>query len=212
MSDESLYVQFGCGFCAPPGWVNFDASPTLRIKRLPLIGRLVRGNGARFPDNVRYGDIARGLPISDGSCAGMYGSHVLEHLALDDFRAAIINALRYLRPGAIFRALVPDLEAGARFYLEALEKDPATAAMSFVRGTCLGDESRPRGFKGRLTSSLGNARHRWMWDYAGLSNELDRAGFTHIRRCAYGDCEDPRFKEVEDPKRFEGSVAVECRR
>src|SRR5262245_33014690 len=105
MADEPLYVQFGCGFCAPPGWVNFDSSPTLRIERLPVIGRLVRRKTSRFPSNVRYGDIARGLPIADGSCAGLYGSHVLEHLALDEFRSALLNARRYLRRNGIFRAL-----------------------------------------------------------------------------------------------------------
>src|SRR5262245_30886383 len=169
MADVPLYVQFGCGFCAPQGWINFDSSPTLRIERLPVFGRLVRRGAARFPANVRYGDIAQGLPISDESCAGLYGSHVLEHLALDAFRAALGNARRYLRPNGIFRALVPDLEAGARNYLDTLTND-RDAGLKFVRGSCLGEECRPRGIRPRLVSAMGNARHRWMWDYPGLSH------------------------------------------
>jgi len=29
--DRDAYVQYGCGFCAPATWRNFDASPTLRF-------------------------------------------------------------------------------------------------------------------------------------------------------------------------------------
>jgi hypothetical protein len=29
----SSYVQYGCGLLAPQGWINFDASPRLRIER-----------------------------------------------------------------------------------------------------------------------------------------------------------------------------------
>lgn len=64
-----LYLQYGCGWCAPEGWLNFDASPTLRFERLPLIGRLHTRNAERFPANVRYGDVVKGLPPADGSCA-----------------------------------------------------------------------------------------------------------------------------------------------
>jgi hypothetical protein len=37
-----LYVQYGAGNEAVQGWLNFDASPTLRIQKMPLIGRLLR--------------------------------------------------------------------------------------------------------------------------------------------------------------------------
>jgi hypothetical protein len=77
------YVQFGSGFSAPEGWLNFDISPTLRFERLPLIGKLCTCNMQRFRRNVLYGDIVKGLPIPDGSCRGIYCSHVLERDAED---------------------------------------------------------------------------------------------------------------------------------
>jgi len=51
-----------------------------------------------------------------------------------------------------------------------------------------------------------------MWDYPALADELKRAGFPSVRRCAFGDADDPHFAAVEDPARFEGSVAAEARR
>src|SRR5882724_7131927 len=32
------YVHYGCLFCAPESWLNFDASPTLRFERIPILG------------------------------------------------------------------------------------------------------------------------------------------------------------------------------
>src|SRR5271154_2334251 len=83
------YVQYGCGFSAPAQWTNFDASLTLRLERVPLLGGVAAGKNGRFPSNVLYGDIVRGLPVAARSCHAIYCSHVLEHLSLNDFRAAL---------------------------------------------------------------------------------------------------------------------------
>ena len=56
-----VYVNVGCGFDAGDGWLNFDASPTLRFERVPVLGRLYTKNDARFPESVRYGDIVKGI-------------------------------------------------------------------------------------------------------------------------------------------------------
>src|ERR1700688_376097 len=83
-STESCYVQYGCGWSAPEGWTNFDASLTLKWERIPILGRCTK-NSRRFPPNVRSGDIVKGLPVGDESCHGVYASHVLEHLTLEEF-------------------------------------------------------------------------------------------------------------------------------
>jgi len=108
MVDE--YIQYRCGWSAPAGWRNFDASPTLRFERLPLIGKIYTKNKARFPDNVEYGDIVKGLPVKDSSCEAVYCSHVLEHLSCEDFRRALKNTFEMLGSGGVYRLVVPDLE------------------------------------------------------------------------------------------------------
>ena len=83
-----MYIQYGCGLSAPENWVNFDSSPTLRLQKIPLIGGIATRK-VRFPDNIKYGDIVKGLPnIPYNSCDGVYCSHVLEHLSLEDMRIA----------------------------------------------------------------------------------------------------------------------------
>src|SRR5437870_12219189 len=116
-SSKGYRVQYGCGLNAPLGWKNFDASPTLRFERLPLLGRQYTKNERRFPDNIEYGDIVKGIPLPKHSCEAIYASHVLEHLSLRDFRVALGNTYDLLADGGVFRAVIPDLEILARRYL-----------------------------------------------------------------------------------------------
>ena len=53
------YVQYGCGFDAPDGWINYDASPTLFFERIPVLGRLYTKNERRFPNIVTGKQIGR---------------------------------------------------------------------------------------------------------------------------------------------------------
>lgn len=203
------YVQFGAGFSAPENWLNFDASPTLRFERIPVIGQLYTRNSRRFPSNVQYGDIVKGLPIPEKSCLGIYCSHVIEHLALDQVDEALENVFRYLKPAGTFRLVLPDLRRLANEFVTATD---AGAAHRFMENTHLGTKTRLCGLSGLLQVWLGNSAHLWMWDEASLGAKLCEHGFREIRRAAFGDAADIRFKEVEDPGRFAGCLAMECRR
>lgn len=205
-----LYVQYGCGWAAQPlTWRNFDASPTLRFERIPLLGRLYVKNQTRFPLNVEYGDIVKGLPLGNNSCDALYACHVLEHLALDDFRTALNNSFNYLKPGASFRLIVPDLRKIAENYLKS--SDPLSAH-EFMRSSYLGLEKRPKGFFNVLKTILGNSAHLWMWDYFSMHSELYDGGFVDIRRCEFGDSKEEIFKDVEVRDRFIDAVAIEAKK
>ncbi|MFC1681020.1 methyltransferase domain-containing protein [Pseudomonadota bacterium] len=203
------YVQYGCGWSAPSGWRNFDASPTLRFERLPIVGRLYTKNQERFPANVEYGNIVRGLPIQNDSCAAVYCSHVLEHLALNEFKLALRETYRLLRKQGLFRLVVPDLKFG----IEKYKTDQSgEAAMNFMREMSLGLEHRERSMIGKVRLCFGNSQHLWMWDYASISRELEKCGFVEIRRAKFGDSSDSMFEDVEDPGRWKNCLGVECRK
>ena len=206
-----MHVQFGCGFTAPKEWLNFDASMTLRWERTPLIGRLYTKNSRRFPPNVRYGDIVKGLPVDERSCKGVYASHVLEHLALEDFHKALHETKRILAVGGIFRLVVPDLEWLAKEYAKRVEAGDSGANAFFLSESFLGYKKRDRGLAGFAHMFLNTSRHLWMWDALSLANILSEHGFGKIRRCSFGDCEDPMFRFVEEAGRFEHAVAMEAR-
>jgi len=205
----ALRVQYGCGFSAPVSWRNFDGSPTLRFERFPLLGRLYTKNAQRFPENVEYGDIVKGLPVADGSCQLVYSSHILEHLSLEDLRTALRNTYRMLVGGGTFRVVLPDLE----YMIGAYLRDSSdTAAVTFVRETALGREQRRRTLPAFVAEWLGSGQHLWMWDFKSLRRELEDAGFVEIRRAQFGDAKDPAFADVEDPDRWRDCLGIECRK
>lgn len=206
--NNNQYVQYGCGWSAPKEWRNFDASPTLRFERLPLIGHLYTKNKYRFPENVEYGDIVKGLPVPAESCKGVYCSHILEHLSLNDFRVALRNTKEILQADGTFRLVLPDLEYSARRYIDNPSNE---AALEFMRETSLGHESRARSFKGLISAWLGNSQHLWMWDYRSIQLELENAGFRGVRKASFGDSSDPMFGKVEEYGRWENCLGVECR-
>jgi len=207
------YVQFGCGLSAPKEWLNFDVSPTLRIQKTPILGTLLKNQlNTRFPENVLYGDILKGLPLENESCDALYSSHTLEHLSLEDLRLALKNVYVLLKPDGIFRCVLPDLEWAAKTYIENLSANKQTASIDFLNETLLGERNRKRGLKAIASSILGNSKHLWMWDYLSLSNELEEAGFRNIRRCAFNDSKDPMFEHVESEGRFENALAIECQK
>ena len=202
------YVQFGCGHDAPESWLNFDTSPTIILERLPVFGKIYSKNDARFPANVRRGNIVKGLPVAMHSASGVYCSHTLEHLALEEFRTALRQTKAMLKPGGYFRLVVPDLAYSIGRYNDS---DSPTAAHQFLEETMLGRHTRPRGLGALLKQWLGGSEHYWMWDYPAMAHELNEAGFVEIRRAAFGDSPDPRFSEVEAESRWTDCLGVECR-
>jgi hypothetical protein len=82
--------------------------------------------------------------------------------------------------------------------------------MNFMSGTLLGKERRNRGWMGVMVEWLGNSQHLWMWDYKSIKCELQKAGFINIRRAEFGDSSRSVFQDVEDPKRWENCLGIEC--
>jgi predicted SAM-dependent methyltransferase len=196
MPDNKLYVHYGCGQAAPPEWKNFDVSPTLRIQKTPILGTILKKSlGQVFDNNVQYGDITVGLPgIVDGTADGAYCSHVLEHMSLEHFRIALRNTYKMLKPGGIFRIIMPDLEVLVRDYInDKDEKHDPEASIRLIKRMMMGVEVRPRSFKAVTKHLFGYLEH-----------------LTNIRRCEFNDSADPMFKLVENEKRWHLVVKFEC--
>lgn len=207
---SSDYVQYGCGLFAPESWRNFDVSWTLRLQKLPLIGGAFKtDNFPKWPSNVEYGDIVKGLPIPAGSAKAIYSSHVMEHLTLNDFRIALKNIHTHLQDGGTFRFVMPDLQYQAKRYVE---RDDADAAYEFMTSTHLGRIHHRKDPIGILRRVFGSGRgHLWLWDYKATEKELAQVGFRNIRRAYYNDSDDEMFKAVEDEGRWEGgTVGIDC--
>jgi predicted SAM-dependent methyltransferase len=204
------YLQYGCGLSNPIGWENYDSSTTLRIQRTPIIGKIMKSSlNVVFPKNIKYGDIVNGLNVSKNTYDGIYCSHVLEHLSYLDLKKTLHNTYEYLKPGGIFRMVLPDLEILCREYVNEVNKKNPKSSLRFMNDSLLGVTERKRGLKQIIINMLGNSKHLWMWDYYSLSEELREVGFSDIRRCKFNDSNDEMFLRVEEKDRFRNCLSIE---
>lgn len=95
--NSQVRVHYGCGNSVGASRLNFDASPMLRVERIPNIGRVLHaavGGGTPFPREVRYGNIADKPLVPDDTAKAVYASHIsraevyLEQVRAGDTEAA----------------------------------------------------------------------------------------------------------------------------
>ncbi len=201
---KSLYVNFGCGVSCPEEFTNYDGSFNLRMQRNVLIGKLVQKmSSTKFPANAHYANIAKGLPVKENSLKGIFSSHILEHLSLEEFRIAIRNCYQYLQPGGIFRSVLPNLEEAIDNYKREKSKGNKQAAFDFMNYTFLGYEKRPTSLKDIIKWRLSGHHHFWMWDFDSIQVELNNAGFSQVYKSQYHGSRDTYFNAAEATSRFD---------
>jgi SAM-dependent methyltransferase len=128
---------------------------------------------------LHYLDLTAPLPYADASFEAAYGSHVLEHLTPGEAERLLAELRRVLRPGAILRLAVPDLDAVVAEY------DPARPD-DFLDGLLQGRE--------RSTS---RHRHWWHYNERSLRERLERAGLHGVTRCAFREGRCPDVERID---------------
>ena len=96
------YLNLGCGSRYHAEWINIDIAPS--------------GEGV-----IKH-DLSQGIPLADAGCDAVYHSHLLEHLRQPAAFQFMRECYRVMKPGAVVRVAVPDLELICRVYLEKLEQ------------------------------------------------------------------------------------------
>ena len=205
---KDLYVQYGSGNIYIDNWLNYDASPTLRLQKIPIIGHLIKRD-VKFDKGILYGDIIKGLPIKSGSVKGLFASHVLEHLSYEDARTCLKNSFDLLKPGGCFRLIVPNLS----FFIDEYQKkissqkiDKNQAALEFNYRSGLGRKESSNSVLRRILLAFSNSEHLWMWDFQSLKTELHNAGFSDITEFKQGVAADKMFLLPEKDHQFFGSI------
>lgn len=92
---ELQRLNWGCGDCAAPGWINSD------LKEAP---------------GVIACDIRDGLPLDDESIDYAVSIHALPMIAYSDLIPVLKELRRVLKTGGVLRLALPDLRRGMAAY------------------------------------------------------------------------------------------------
>lgn len=148
-------------------------------------------------------DLQRPLPFADASFDGAFSEHVLEHFTWDDGLRIATEVARVLRPGGVFRIVVPDGAFVMRSYFEDPEElvryrgagEPGETAMQMVNSF----------FRQRY-------EHQFMYDWPTLRALLERAGFGEVAHCGFGKSAAGLGLQIDDAKYQRESLYVEARK
>lgn len=197
---KPLLLNLGCGpEVHETSWTDIDGSWNLRLQTSwwgrYFAGYIASRNGFRWPTHVKWMDITRGLPFSDGTVDAIYASHVLEHLYRDDAHRLLSECKRILKPGGVIRLVLPDLKSMA---LEYLADDRTDAAIRFNQALLMRESKAPVGFLNKLKRSWADHHsHKFMYDVALLIQDLKQAGFKDPAARSYLESMIPAISEVE---------------
>ncbi|WP_158900554.1 methyltransferase domain-containing protein [Burkholderia sp. L27(2015)] len=194
--------HLGCGITFLRGWLNINHWDHLEQGRL-----YPNPNGAEGTILLNH-DLRMGIPAPDDSLDSAYHCHLLEHLEFKEGLAFLDKIYRALKPGAIHRIVVPDLEAFAKAYtsgegmlLEKYKEHVLQADAEIY-------QTKASIFMGMLHGH----GHKCGYDWDTLRWALAHVGFRNITRKLYQESDMPDIKEVEaySPLRALESLCVEC--
>jgi hypothetical protein len=104
MAKQMSRLHLGCGVTTPSGWVNVDGSWNARLARHPVVRRVLRAlrvlPRAKFDvpwsSDILIQDVRRRMPFPDTLFDGIYASHLLEPLNLEEGKRLLHKCFRVL--------------------------------------------------------------------------------------------------------------------
>jgi len=208
-------VNVGCGQTPVNDWVNYDNSWSVRLAPWPKIVSVLQKAGfisssqksyiefAR-KSGIKWADATKRIPEKTSSVDVLYSSHMLEHIQPDDVEAFLSEARRILKPGAILRLAVPDVNYHVSNYLSHRDADLFIDALHLTKKK---PESLAEKFRYLI---VGDRHHQWMYDGASLCRLLEKNGFERpaIQKAGFTTIEDPGSLALDE--RVPESVFVEA--
>ena len=179
LQQQPVQLIFGCGETRYPGWTGVDC---------------YFGSGA---DLVM--DLRRPLPFPDQSVDLCFSEHFLEHLYPDEGLQHLREVVRVLKPGGVYRIVVPDV---VKFFRKYSEGDAEFFKLAFPWA------ERP--MQALYDVANWGGIHRNILDFPELQWMANKAGFAHAVPSAAGQSANSALRiDRMEPQRIAESFYVE---
>lgn len=188
-------LQIGGGWARLDGWLNVDIEP--------LPGTMVM-------------DAAQPFPFDDGIFQFVFTEHMIEHIAREAGLSMLRECHRIMRPGGMIRVVTPDLAAILGLYQAPLSPEQQSYVTWFCKTFLPGTEHPNPALV--INAMFRNWGHQFLYDERSLTDALNFAGFTEIKRVRLGESRHADLRNLENIERYpEGflefeSVALEALR
>ncbi|NWF35548.1 methyltransferase domain-containing protein [Mariprofundus sp. KV] len=178
LNDEPAIV-FGCGDTSYPGWTHMDCF---------------------FADHVDLVfDLRRRLPFENQSIARCYSEHFMEHLLPVEAKQHLSDVYRVLKPGGVYRVVVPDTGKFMRKYAEG--------DVDFI---ALAHPWEEHAIDAIYSIVNWGGDHRSIYDFETLERYGRAAGFEKVVLSAVNSSDDASLHiDRDDEHRIAESIYVE---
>jgi predicted SAM-dependent methyltransferase len=204
-------LNVGCGKTVASGWINIDKSPSVMLSAFPRLRRalfasriLTAQQAEGFPSGVIHADVAKRIPLEDGSADFVYSSHMIEHLSRWEGLRFVKECRRVLKTGGLLRLATPDLATMVSDYLNGTSpfsgetRTPADAFCFEYRAYSNIDSNAIKSLIHKLVSG---DTHQWIYDHTSIAELLREGGLTAVAPCAFQLGRTPDLASVEHRER-----------
>jgi predicted SAM-dependent methyltransferase len=184
------YLHLGCGDSRLEGFLNTDFFLNRKAEawvdmRFPL----------RFPDNA---------------FRGVYAHHAVEHVDYHEGRSLFREVRRVLRPGGVFRMVVPDLEVFIRAYASETARSEILSLLPEHHMKALPTIKSPLEMIDHMFRDIKFNRHLSAWDWQTAQFRMHEAGFSQVVRRGANASLDPALAGHDNADWAAHSLYVEA--
>lgn len=164
------YLNLGCAGDYFEGYVNADFFYKFKFWKKYSLTR-------DWQLDLRYP-----LDCPDGVFDGIFFEHTLEHLYPDDAQNLLRELHRIMKKGSTLRVTVPDLQKYIEYYNDELKEPEKSEFDTRFESPCVA-----------ISSLTQNYFHYSVWDYEHLKISLEMAGFSDVKKSAFGKAQDKKL-------------------
>lgn len=172
--ESIIMLHVGCGTNYMEGWINIDNNSDNNIKKLDFMW-----------------DLREPLPFPESSVDFIFNEHFLEHLTVEEGKAALQDFKRILKPSGVLRIAMPDLADVVSDYLNLNWKEERK---EFLKKYGL-DYIKTRAENINICFRCWG--HKWLYDWEELDRRLNEVGFSNIEKCRLYESEYPELRNIE---------------
>lgn len=177
---KATLLNVGCGVHPKPAFINLDYH---WLPGVDICWDLTRGR----------------LPIRDAELDGVFSEHCIDCLPLAAFKRTVREIHRALKPGGVFRLVLPDGE----LYLDLYQKRKHDKSVRFPYG-----EHEATGMMS-VNRYAREGTHQYSYDLETLTLFLREAGFSSVTKCTIGQGALPALL-IDQAERAGESFVVEA--
>jgi predicted SAM-dependent methyltransferase len=193
--NPSPKLHLGCGDNNVAGWLNADKFS--------------------FKADI-YLDAKKKFPFKNNLFDLIYSEHMMEHLRITVIAQFLGETFRILKPGAVFRVSVPDLEIFAKKYVENDHEFFKPYLVTYKKFLDTGRKKHKKYWITRTNGSVFVAitnyrvcKHHWMYDFETVRRCAEEVGFSKIIKQKFRESVSADAAKMDQEMRKNDSLYVD---